>query len=64
MNDFMKQDNMHFVLCSKQGDKIEGVVLNRVRIFKPSVAHLYPNVGHVPLPLGDNRGVPCVFGMA
>ena len=56
MNDFIKQDNMHFVLCSKQGNKIEGVVLN-----KPSVVHLYPNIGEVPLPPpGDNPGVPCV----
>ena len=41
---------MHFVLCSKQGNIIKGVVPNRVRVFKPSVAHLYPNVGQVPLP--------------
>ena len=26
----LKQDGMHFVLCSKQGNTIEGVVLNRV----------------------------------
>ena len=54
----LKQDIMHFVLCSKQGNKIEGVVLNRVYVlgifcpkrdqgFKPSVAHLYPNMGRV-----------------
>ena len=46
--------------CSKQDTKIEGVVLNRVCIlgifcpkqgqgFKPSAAHLYPNIGRVPL---------------
>ena len=67
MNDFIKQDNMHFVLCSKQGNKIEGVVLNRVRVLKLSVTHLYPNIGQVPVPPpppGDNPGVPCVFGMA
>ena len=45
----------------KQDTKIEGVVLNRVCIlgifcpkqgqgFKPSVAHLYPNIGRVPPP--------------
>ena len=49
---------MHFVFCPKQGNKIEGVVLNGVRIFgifcpkkgqgfKPSAAHLYPNIGRV-----------------
>ena len=29
-----KQDGVKFVLCSKQGDKIEGVVLNRVCILE------------------------------
>ena len=49
---------MHFVFCPKQGNKIEGVVLNGVRIlgifcpkkgqgFKPSAAHLYPNIGRL-----------------
>ena len=52
------QDCVHFVLCPKQANKIEGVVLNRVCILgsfvlnkvrvKPSVAHLYPNIGRVP----------------
>ena len=28
----LKEDGVHFVLCPKQGNKIEGVVLNRVRI--------------------------------
>ena len=48
--------------CPKQGTKIEGVVLNRVCIlgifcpkqgqgFKPSAAHLCPNIGRVPPPL-------------
>ena len=51
----LKQDGVHFVICLKQGNKIEGVVLNRVAIlgffdpnlgqgFKPSVTHLYPNI--------------------
>ena len=55
----LKQDGMHFVLCSKQGNTIEGVVLNRVcglaifcpkrdQGFKPLAAHLYPNIGRVP----------------
>ena len=54
----LKQDCVHFVLCPKQANKIEGVVLNRVCILgsyvlnrvrvKPSVAHLYPNIGRVP----------------
>ena len=56
---------MHFVLflCPKQGNKIEVVVVNRVCIlgffspkqgqgFKPSVAHLHPNIGRVPPPRG------------
>ena len=29
---FEKQDSVHFVLCPKQGNKIEGVVLNTVCI--------------------------------
>ena len=54
----LKQDGVHFVLCPKQGNKIEGVVLNRVCIsgsfalnrvrVKPSAAHLFPNIGRVP----------------
>ena len=28
----LKQDSIHFVLCPDQGNKIEGVVLNRVRV--------------------------------
>ena len=46
------------VLCPRQANKTEGVVLNRVSILgsfvlnrvsvKPSVAHLYPNIGRVP----------------
>ena len=54
----LKQDGMYFVLCSKQGNTIEGVVLNRVcglgifcpkrdQGFKPLAAHLYPKP---PLP--------------
>ena len=57
----LKQDGMHFVLCPKQGNKIEGVVLNRVRIieifsskqgqgFITSAPHLYPNIGRVTPP--------------
>ena len=50
----LKQDCVHFALCPKQGNKIEGVVLNRVCIlnffcpracqgFKPLAAHVdYP----------------------
>ena len=36
------QDGVHFVFCPKQGNKIEGVVLNRVcilRIFCPKQGH-------------------------
>ena len=51
------------IACPKQGNKIEVVVLNGVCIlgffcpkqgqgFKPSAAHLYPNMGRVPPPLG------------
>ena len=57
----LKQDGVHFVLCPKQGNNIEGVVLNRVRIieifcskqgqgFITSAAHLYPNIGRVTPP--------------
>ena len=28
----LKQDRVHFVVCPKQGNKIEGVVINRVCI--------------------------------
>ena len=52
----LKQDGVNSVLCPKQGDKIEGAVLHRLRIleffcptqgqgFKPSEAHLYPSIG-------------------
>ena len=54
----LKQDCVHFVLCPKQANKIEGVVLNRVFILgsfvpikfsvKPSAPHLYPYIGRVP----------------
>ena len=57
----LKQDGVHFVIfiCRKQGNEIEGVVLNRVAIlgffgpnqgqgFKPSATHLNPNIGWVP----------------
>ena len=58
---------MHFVFCPKQGNKIEGVVLNGVRIlgifcpkkgqgFKPSAAHLYPNIGRVLPTKGGGGG--------
>ena len=54
----LKQKGVHFVLCPKQGNKIEGVVINRVcvlRIFcrkkgqgpRCSAAHLYPNIGRL-----------------
>ena len=57
----LKQDGVDFVLCPKQDNKIEGVVLNTVcnlgffcpkqgQGFKPSAAHLYPNIGRVPPP--------------
>ena len=54
----LNQKGVHFVLCPKQGNKIEGVVINRVcvlRIFcrkkgqgpRCSAAHLYPNIGRL-----------------
>ena len=57
----LKQDGVHFVLCPKQGNTIENVVLNSVVIlrlfcpkqgqgFQPSAAHLYPNFVWVPPP--------------
>ena len=67
------------IACPTQGNKIEVVVLNRVCIlgffcpkqgqgFKPSVAHLYPNMGRVPPPPppGADRLVQAVstFGFA
>ena len=58
-NDYnVPQDCVHFDLCPKQANKIEGVVVNRVCILgsfvlnrdsvKPSAAHLYPNIGRLP----------------
>ena len=56
----LKQEDVHLLLWPNQGNKIEGVVLNRVCIlgfffvlnrgqgFKPSAAYLYPNIGRVP----------------
>ena len=72
----LKQDGMHFVLCPKQGNKIEGVVLNRVRIieifsskqgqgFITSAAHLYPNIGRVtPPPPPSREGGPRLISLA
>ena len=57
----LKLHGVYFVLCPKQGTKIEGVVLNRVCVlgivcpkrgqgFKPSAAHRYPNINRVSPP--------------
>ena len=56
----LKQDGVHFFLCPKQGDEIEGVVSKQGKLcilgffclkqgqgFKPLAAHLYPNIGRV-----------------
>ena len=56
----LNQDEVNFVYCPIQGNKIEGGVLNRLGIlrffcccskqrqgFKPSAAHQYPNIGRV-----------------
>ena len=56
----VKQETVYFVICPKQGPKIEDVVLNRVCIvglyfcpkqgqgFRPLEAPLHPNMGQVP----------------
>ena len=60
---------MYFLLCPRQGIKIEDGVLHRVYILglfcpkqgqglKPSVAPLYPTIGQVPPP-GFTQGVKC-----
>ena len=64
------------IACPKQGNKIEVVVLNRVCIlgfscpkqgqgFKPSVAHLYPNMGQLPPRVQTSAGklitLPIIF---
>ena len=61
---------MHFVLCTKQCNKIEGVILNRACIkgffcpkhdgsgLKHSAAHLYQNIGRVPPTHCENREAP------
>ena len=57
----LKLHGVYFVLCPKQGTKIEGVVLNRVCIlgivrpkrgqgFKLSAAHRYININLVSAP--------------
>ena len=57
----LKQDGVHFLLCSRQANKIDGVLLNGVCLleffcpkqgqgFKPTAAHLYPNIAPVPPP--------------
>ena len=53
----LKQDGVHFVLCPKQGNKIEGVALNRICIlgffFCPKQAQgskPYPNIGQYSHP--------------
>ena len=67
----LKQEGVNFVLCPKQGNKIEGFsktgyvfkdffCLNRVRVSNPQRPHLYPNIGRVveyPLPLPLPPGV-------
>ena len=62
----VKQGSVYFLLCPKQGLKIEGGVLHRVyilRVFcpkqgqglKPAAAPLYPTIGQVPPPPGQGR---------
>ena len=57
----LKLHGVYFVLCPKQGTKIEGVVLNRAYIlgivrpkrgqgFKLSAAHRYLNINRVSAP--------------
>ena len=57
----LNKNGVDFVLCLKQGNKVEIVVLNRVCIlvffcpkqgqgFKPSAVHPCSNTGRVPLP--------------
>ena len=57
----LKQEGVHFVLCLKQGNTIEDVVLNSVYILRrfcpkqgqglqTSAAYLYPHFGRVPPP--------------
>ena len=58
----LKQESVHFVPCPKQGNKIEGIGLNRLCILgsfcpkqgkglKPSAALPYQNIGRVPPPI-------------
>ena len=64
----LRQDSVHVALSSKQGNKIEGVVLNRACISgffffflnegqgfnqeRMSILNLLPNIGRVPPHLG------------
>ena len=69
----LKQEGVNFVLCPKQGNKIEGFsktgyvfkdfffLPKQGQSFKPSTTHLYPNIGRVveyPLPPGVARVPP------
>ena len=66
----VKQGSVYYLLCPKQGLKIEGGVLHRVYILgffcpkqgqglKPSAAPLYPAMGQVPPPPpAGSLGVP------
>ena len=69
----LKQYSVHFVICPKWGNEIEGIVLNRVCIlgtfcpkqgqgFKLSAAHLYPNIGRVPR--GGGGGGDLAMGLS
>ena len=67
----LKQDGVHFVLCPKQGNKVEDIFPCRICIlgffcpkqsqgFKPSEAQLYPNTGRVP-PGGMANFITCLL---
>ena len=40
----LKQDYLHFVFCLKHGNKIEGVVLNRVSVETLSGSPIYTQI--------------------
>ena len=38
----LKQDSVHFVLCPKLGNKIEGIILNKTSYMRPQYSHKFP----------------------
>ena len=51
----LRQDAMHFVLWPKEGMHFGNFCIKQGQAFKPSAAHLYPNIGQVPNMVEQSR---------